>query len=106
MNTEHRSGFRRLHLVIRGIVQGVGFRFFVERHARRLGLRGWVRNVADGSVEVLAEGPEEALRLLLEQCQQGPRSAHVEKVETQWLPPANDLNDFQILPSAREPVRL
>jgi acylphosphatase len=66
--------------VLRGRVQGVGFRFFAERAARELGVRGWVRNLPDGSVETLAEGEEEAVSRYMERLRQGPRGARVEGV--------------------------
>ena len=58
--------------VVSGRVQGVGFRFFAERAAREAGVRGWVRNVPDGSVETFAEGEEKAVRLYLETLRKGP----------------------------------
>jgi acylphosphatase len=68
-------------LVIRGRVQGVGFRWWTEREAGRLGLDGWVRNRADGSVEVLAIGAAEAIDRLAEACRRGPRDAEVAAIE-------------------------
>jgi acylphosphatase len=69
-------------LLVSGIVQGVGFRYFVRRAARALGLRGWVRNLRDGRVEAIAAGPEDALRQLIEQVRSGPGGAHVTGLET------------------------
>ena len=70
-------------LRIRGRVQGVGYRWWATRTARRLGLRGWVRNRIDGSVEILAIGPEPALLALAEACRKGPEAADVASVERQ-----------------------
>ena len=70
----------RVHLRVIGRVQGVGFRWFVTSEANRLGLAGWVRNNADGSVELEAEGPCEALEQLRERVRQGPPAARVERV--------------------------
>jgi acylphosphatase len=67
--------------VVKGRVQGVGFRFFAERAARELGVRGWVRNLPDGSVETVAEGDEEAVRRYLERLRTGPRSSRVDAVD-------------------------
>ena len=61
--------------VIRGRVQGVGFRWFVEREAHTLGIAGWVRNNADGSVEVLAQGTRDQLSTLSSRLREGPRAA-------------------------------
>lgn len=75
---------RRLQVSISGEVQGVGFRWFVQRLAARLELDGWVANVADGSVEVLAEGTQARLVALLAGLRQGPPSAMVTGVEARW----------------------
>lgn len=72
--------------VVYGRVQGVGFRWFVLRQAERLGLTGLARNLRDGSVEVIADGPEAALAELERALEQGPRSAHVERVEKANVP--------------------
>ena len=74
----------RVHLVIQGRVQGVGFRYFVLRRAEALGLTGWVQNLANGDVEAEVEGPEDALRSLIERVREGPPAAHVERVSEQW----------------------
>jgi acylphosphatase len=71
----------RIHLVVHGRVQGVGFRYFVTREARALGLAGTVRNRPDGTVEVEAEGGPGALTQLLEAVRRGPIGARVEHVE-------------------------
>ena len=73
-----------VNLVIRGRVQGVGFRFFVVRRATTLGLGGWVRNRQDGAVEVEAEGARAALETLLEAVRHGPSGARVSAVEETW----------------------
>ncbi len=64
-----------------GMVQGVGFRWFVARHARSLGLTGFVRNLPNGSVEVMVDGPEEALPAFERLLRSGPASAQVDRVE-------------------------
>ena len=88
---------QRLHATVRGRVQGVGFRFFVARTARRLGLRGQVRNLQDGRrVEVIAQGPRAALDALVHELHAGPPLARVESVNVLWLTPAGDLPAFAI----------
>lgn len=67
-------------LVVRGRVQGVGFRASCAAQARRLGLDGWVRNLADGSVQVLADGPAAAVEALISWCRHGPPLARVDDV--------------------------
>jgi acylphosphatase len=69
--------------LVKGRVQGVGFRFFAERAARELNLRGWVRNLPDGSVEAVAEGEEDALMRFVERLRQGPLGARVASVSEQ-----------------------
>jgi acylphosphatase len=82
--------------VVRGRVQGVGFRWFVEREAKTLGISGWVRNNSDGSVEVLASGTQEQLFGLRSRLQQGPRAARVDNVEEAEAKPVAGLNTFRI----------
>ena len=77
----------RLYALVRGRVQGVYFRAFVQRHAQALGLSGWARNLPDGaSVEVVAEGSREALGGLLAQLREGPPGARVDVIEESWTP--------------------
>jgi len=82
--------------VVRGRVQGVGFRWFVEREAHMLGVSGWVRNNADGSVEVLAMGTREQIMGLRSRLQQGPRAARVDAVEEKDAQPVAGLRSFRI----------
>jgi acylphosphatase len=82
--------------VVRGRVQGVGFRWFVEREAHTLGVAGWVRNRPDGSVEVLAMGSRDQLLGLRARLRQGPRAARVDDVEEAEAKPVAGLNAFRI----------
>lgn len=86
----------RLKAIVKGIVQGVGYRFFVEDRAYELGLTGYVRNLPDGAVEVVAEGEEEALKVLLEHLWLGPRLARVTDVEVEWGEATGEFRDFRI----------
>jgi acylphosphatase len=79
-----------------GDVQGVGFRFFAERQARRLGLDGWVRNRYDGAVEVEAEGSNAALEQFLNDLRRGPRAARVQDVKVSWSVYRGDLGPFGV----------
>ena len=90
------SGKVRAHLFISGIVQGVGFRWWMRRVARQLGVKGWVRNLPDGRVEAVLEGPEDSVRRLVELSKRGPSSAYVEKVEVIWEEYKGEFDDFQI----------
>jgi acylphosphatase len=82
--------------IVRGRVQGVGFRWFVEREAHILGMAGWVRNNHDGSVEVLAQGTREQLSGLHSRLREGPRAARVDAVEVSEASPAAGLSSFRI----------
>ena len=86
----------RLWLRIRGLVQGVGFRFSAVEEARSLGLTGWVRNTADGNVELVAEGAGDRLQRLSTWAHEGPRGAFVTAVEERWLPYAGEFGEFRI----------
>lgn len=72
-----------VRVVIRGRVQGVGFRAWTVRRAQELGVRGWVRNRRDGSVEALLDGPEDRVAALLALCRQGPPAARVDSLESE-----------------------
>ena len=69
------------HVIVRGRVQGVGFRMFVEDAAARHGVEGWVRNRRDGSVEAVFAGAPEAVRAVIDACRRGPRGAWVEALD-------------------------
>ena len=86
----------RVHLVVHGRVQGVGFRYFVVRQARRLELTGWVRNQREGAVEVLAEGSLPALDSLVEAIRRGPPGAEVGEVSERWGEGAPEYSDFAV----------
>jgi acylphosphatase len=81
---------------VRGRVQGVGFRWFVEREAHMLGVAGWVRNNHDGSVEVLAQGTRDQLSGLHSRLREGPRAARVDAVEVSDATPVSELSSFRI----------
>lgn len=87
---------QRLHIYISGRVQGVCFRARTQAQAKSLCLTGWVRNLTDGRVEVLAEGSAEILEQLLAWCQQGPPSAEVTNIEIDWTPATQEFTRFQI----------
>ena len=93
-STENSTLARRF--LVRGRVQGVGFRWFVEREAHMLGIAGWVRNNHDGSVEVLAQGTRDQLAGLHSRLREGPRAARVDAVEVSDAKPVSGLNSFRI----------
>ncbi|MEK7477343.1 MAG: acylphosphatase [Candidatus Coatesbacteria bacterium] len=90
------GGIARLNAVVRGRVQGVGYRWFVQDQARVLGLSGRVGNLRDGTVEVDAEGPRSDLEALLERLREGPSGADVSDVEVAWWEPSGAWTNFEI----------
>jgi len=95
MSSSEKTTLAR-RFIVRGRVQGVGFRWFVEREAHTLGIAGWVRNNADGSVEVLAMGTRDQLVGLRSRLRNGPRAARVDDVEELEAKPRSDLKTFRI----------
>jgi acylphosphatase len=84
------SDVRRARVLVRGRVQGVGFRASARSRARSLGVSGWVRNGPDGAVEAELEGPVGHVRSLIEWFGQGPRGADVDGVRVEWLEPTGE----------------
>jgi acylphosphatase len=96
MASTEKSLTQARRFLVRGRVQGVGFRWFVEREALILQIAGWVRNNPDGSVEVLAMGRPEQLSGLRMRLQEGPRAARVDNVEESVAEPVAALDSFQV----------
>ena len=90
------KGIVARRFVVRGRVQGVGFRWFVEREGHLLGIAGWVRNNHDGSVEVFAQGSRDQLSGLHSRLREGPRAARVDNVEISEVQPVAGLETFRI----------
>jgi len=86
----------RLHGLVKGDVQGVGFRYFLIRRAQALGLSGWVQNRDDGTVEFVAEGSRHDLEQLERAAREGPRMARVTALEVNWSQATGGLDRFDI----------
>jgi acylphosphatase len=86
----------RLHVIVEGYVQGVGFRAFVIDQARKIGVTGWVRNRWDTSVEVCAEGEQLALESFLEVLKRGPAAADVREAHSEWQTASGEFADFRM----------
>lgn len=87
---------KRLEAIVHGYVQGVGFRYWVRQQARWLNLSGYVRNLPDRSVEVVAEGTKQDLASLLSLLYEGPPSAAVKKVDTRWRSSSGTFRGFEV----------
>jgi acylphosphatase len=82
------------HMVVEGLVQGVGFRWFVARHADSLGLKGYVSNLYNGNVEIEAVGERGMIEELIKQVKIGPRSAHVSDMKLEWVEVGKRANHY------------
>ncbi len=87
---------QRAHIWVSGRVQGVWYRASTVEEARKLGLKGWVRNLPDGRVEILVEGRKENLDRLIAWCHEGPPLAIVDEVRVVWEPYIGDLSGFTL----------
>jgi acylphosphatase len=86
-----------VHIIVEGLVQGVGYRWYAARRAQALGVRGFVRNLYDGTVEVRASGDRSKLEELIRDLKVGPRSAHVTNMKIEWdLPENSPDSQFEI----------
>lgn len=88
----------RVRVVFHGRVQGVNFRAYATQRAQELGLRGWVRNLDDGTVEAMAEGPREAMEEWIRWCREEQPHARVTQVETEWSEATGEFRGFTIQP--------
>lgn len=94
MDTGQTLHSARLHARVTGIVQGVGYRAFARHHARALGVTGYARNLADGSVEVIAEGPRSALERLIPYLRRGAPAGHVDALTVGWEQATGEFDRF------------
>jgi acylphosphatase len=92
-----RNGPERAHVYVSGGVQGVFFRGTARREAGRLGLDGWIKNLPDGRVEAVFEGPSEGVRRMVRWCEEGPEHATVENVGVEYEEARGDLRGFEVL---------
>jgi acylphosphatase len=93
---EGKQARQRLQASVQGRVQGVSFRYYTQRRATELGLTGYVRNLWDGTVEVVAEGSRAGLEELLAFLRVGPRSAFVTQVDTRWVAATSEFDRFEV----------
>lgn len=86
----------RVHIIVSGRVQGVFFRHNTNIVANKLGLKGYVKNLYDGSLEIVAEGPEDKLKELISFCSKGPLGASVDNVKVSYEKPKNEFDSFSV----------
>jgi acylphosphatase len=84
------------HIIVSGLVQGVGYRFFTQRQARHLNLKGWVKNLYTGEVEILAEGERSRIELLIKALRTGNQYANVRNIQLNWQPFTGKYTGFDI----------
>lgn len=87
---------KRVHIIISGRVQGVFYRLSTKRHAKILNLTGWVKNIPDRTVEIIAEGEEVNLKQLIIWCRKGPLIARVDEIKTEWQEFKGEFEYFSI----------
>ena len=88
---------KRVQVIVRGRVTGVFFRAAAQREARRLGATGWIKNRPDGSLEIVAEGEEEAVKEIVSWAHHGPSAARVDSVDVRWRGYTGEFSDFRIV---------
>lgn len=86
----------RVHIRVKGRVQGVGFRAHVEHHARQIGVKGWVRNVGWDTVEAVAEGSREEAERFVEKVKEGPRASRVDETNVEWSEASGEFDEFAV----------
>jgi acylphosphatase len=96
MTETNPNEFVRVHIWVTGLVQGVGFRAFVQQSGVLFGLTGWVRNTGYDQVETVAEGRRNVVERFVEAVKTGPRASRVEDVRMEWEPPTGELGQFGI----------
>jgi acylphosphatase len=87
----------RVHILAKGVVQGVGFRYFVHKQALALGLNGWVCNLENGDVEIEAQGARSSVEEFIKAVKVGPRLAHVSDLLVRWKDPDDKVHRFEIV---------
>ncbi len=90
------SGKVSVHILVSGKVQGVAFRYNARNIASQLGVGGWIKNLPNGKVELMAEGSKNLVEEMVKWCKKGPRMAVVEDMEVNWLPYSGKYNQFQL----------
>lgn len=93
---KRKMGMQRAEILVNGLVQGVGFRYFVIKHAERLGLNGYTQNLYTGEVCTVVEGDREMIEELFLQLKRGPSHAHVINATIRWSEAKNEFTSFEV----------
>lgn len=88
---------QRAHVFIEGRVQGVGFRHFTRKTASTIGVKGWVRNLNDGRVEAVFEGPKRKIDKMIEACKEGPPISNVTDIDVNWEESKEEFDQFKVV---------
>jgi acylphosphatase len=96
MEDKNLNALARVHIMVKGRVQGVGFRVFVLQTGTSFGLTGWVKNVGYSQVETIAEGRQEILERFVGAVKTGPRASRVEEAEVEWETPTGEFHRFEV----------
>lgn len=91
---------KQAHIFVSGFVQGVGYRQFLKKNALKRGLKGWVRNLIDGRVEVVLQGDKKSIEELLHVCIRGPFLAEVKNIVVEWEEGEGEYSTFEIMPTS------
>jgi len=91
-----RNMIKGAHITVTGLVQGVFFRYNTMKKAHELNIKGWVKNLKDGRVEIMAEGEDENLQQFIAWCRKGPQGAYVEGLSIEWKEYTGEFSTFQI----------
>ncbi|MDD3861066.1 MAG: acylphosphatase [Bacteroidales bacterium] len=90
------NNYSKAHIIIAGRVQGVAFRYYARNTANRIGVKGWIKNLDNGDVEIMVEGKKELVNLMIDWCKKGPGLAIVEDIRISLLPYTAEFNEFNI----------
>jgi acylphosphatase len=96
MDPKNSQAIARIHIRVKGRVQGVGFRAYVEYEAQQIGVRGWVRNVGYDTVEAVAEGTRAEMERFITKMKEGPRMSRVDEAKMEWEDATGEFTEFGV----------
>ena len=87
---------KRAHITVTGMVQGVGYRSYTRNYAKELGLKGFVKNLNNGNIEIVIEGYDKQMQTFVQLLRKGPWGAKVRDIDIDWRDPTNEFTDFEV----------